>query len=245
MRCAGGILGSVALALGAAFTLAAAGPAAAQVSLVEGGATYRLNVISLRDIPFRTVVRQQYDYSCGSAALATLLSHHYGLKVTEAQIFKSMYERGDQAKIRNVGFSLLDMKRYLEARGMSADGYRASFEQLSAARAPALVVVKIGSYRHFVVVKGVRGGKVLIGDPALGLKTYGRNEFMQIWNGIVFAIHGQDGVEAAYNREEEWRPWAIAPLGAPLMDTSLSGFTRELPPIYQITNTISLDPIFR
>jgi predicted double-glycine peptidase len=245
MRCAGGILGPAALALGVALTLAAAAPATAQVSLVEGGGNYRLNVISLRDIPFRTVVRQQYDYSCGSAALATLLSYHYGLKVTEAQIFQAMYEQGDQAKIRSVGFSLLDMKRYLEARGMNADGYRATFEQLSAARAPALVVVKIGSYRHFVVVKGVRDGKVLIGDPALGLKIYGRDEFMRIWNGIVFAIHGRGGVEAAYNREEEWRPWAVAPLGAPLMDTSLSAFTRELPPIYQLTDIISLDPIFR
>jgi predicted double-glycine peptidase len=229
----------------AALSLAAAAGAAAQVSVVDGGAAYRLNVVSLRDIPFRTVVRQQFDYSCGSAALATLLSHHYKVKVTEAEVFRAMYESGDQAKIREFGFSLLDMKRYLEARGMAADGYRASFEQLSAAKAPALVVVKIGNYRHFVVVKGVRGGKVLVGDPALGLKTYSRREFMQMWNGIVFAIHERKGFEAAYNREEEWGPWAVAPLGAPLNEASLSGFTRELPPIYQITNTVSLDSLFR
>jgi predicted double-glycine peptidase len=245
MRCAGGFVGTGAAALVATLVLATGAPATAQVSLVEGGGAYRLNVISMRDVPFRTVVRQQYDYSCGSAALATLLSYHYGLKVSEAEVFKAMYERGDQAKIRSVGFSLLDMKRYLEARGLAADGYRATFDQLAAAKAPALLVVKVGAYRHFVVVKGVRGGRVLVGDPALGLKTYGRDEFMQIWNGIVFAIHGQSGAQAAYNREEEWRPWAVAPLGAPLMDTSLSAFTRELPPIYQITNITSLDPIFR
>ena len=55
----------------AALAIFAGGPAAAQVAIVEGGANYSLNVISMRDIPFRTVVRQQYDYSCGSAALAT------------------------------------------------------------------------------------------------------------------------------------------------------------------------------
>jgi hypothetical protein len=245
MRRAGGLYRPTALALGAALALSAAAPVAAQVSLVEGGAPYRLSVVSMRDIPFRTVVRQQYDYSCGSAALATLLSYHYGLKVSEAEIFKVMYAHGDQAKIRNVGFSLLDMKRYLEGRGMIADGYRANFDQLSAARAPALLVVTIGAYRHFVVVKGVRNGRVLIGDPALGLKTYSRDEFIHMWNGVVFAIHGGSGVTATYNREEEWRPWAVAPLGMPLMDTSLSAFTRELPPIYQITNSVSLDPIFR
>lgn len=231
--------------LAAILALALASPAAAQASLMQGGAAYRVQVISLRDIPFRTVVRQQYDYSCGSAALATLLTYHYGVKVAEAEVFKAMYEKGDQTKIREVGFSLLDMKRYLEARDIPADGYRATFDQLAAAKAPALLVVKTGSYRHFVVMKGVRDGKVLIGDPALGLKTYGRDEFLQMWNGIAFAIHTREGQVPTYNSNAEWSPWAVAPLGMPLNDTSLSSFTRELPPIYQITDIISLDPIFR
>ncbi len=238
-------LGILAGPLAAALALALGAPAAAQVAIVEGGAHYSLNVISMRDIPFRTVVRQQYDYSCGSAALATLLSYHYGVRVNEGQIFKSMYEHGDQAKIREVGFSLLDMKRYLEARGLAADGYRATFDQLAAAKAPALLVVRTGTYRHFVVLKGVRDDKVLIGDPALGLKIYDRAEFMQMWNGIAFAIHDSPTRDPSYNREAEWRPWAIAPLGMPLDNRSLSSFTRELPPIYQITDIISLDPIFR
>lgn len=238
-------LGILAGPLAAALALLSNAPANAQVAIVEGGANYSLNVISMRDIPFRTVVRQQYDYSCGSAALATLLSYHYGLRVNEGQIFKSMYEHGDQAKIREVGFSLLDMKRYLESHGLAADGYRANFDQLAAAKAPALLVVRTGTYRHFVVLKGVRDGKVLIGDPALGLKIYDREEFMQMWNGIAFAIHDSSTRDPSYNREEEWRPWAIAPLGMPLDDRSLSSFTRELPPIYQITDIISLDPIFR
>lgn len=238
-------LGILAGPLAAALAFLLSAPVSAQVAIVEGGANYSLNVISMRDIPFRTVVRQQYDYSCGSAALATLLSYHYGLRVNEGQVFKSMYEHGDQAKIREVGFSLLDMKRYLESRGLTADGYRATFDQLATAKAPALLVVRTGTYRHFVVLKGVRDDQVLIGDPALGLKIYDREEFMQIWNGIAFAIHDSPTRDPSYNREEEWRPWAIAPLGMPLDDRSLSSFTRELPPIYQITDIISLDPIFR
>lgn len=238
-------LGILAASFAAALSVSAGAPASAQVAIVEGGANYSLNVISMRDIPFRTVVRQQYDYSCGSAALATLLSYHYGLRVDEGQVFKAMYESGDQTKIRDVGFSLLDMKRYLESRGLTADGYRANFDQLAAAKAPALLVVRTGTYRHFVVLKGVRDDKVLIGDPALGLKIYDREEFMQMWNGVAFAIHDSPTRAPRYNREEEWRPWAIAPLGMPLDNRSLSSFTRELPPIYQITDIISLDPIFR
>ena len=47
-------------------------PATAQIAFSDGGSLYALDrVTTLRDMPFRTVVRQQYDYSCGSAALAT------------------------------------------------------------------------------------------------------------------------------------------------------------------------------
>jgi predicted double-glycine peptidase len=226
--------------LGAAMALgvALASPAAAQISL--GGGLYSMKVTSMRDIPFRTVVRQQYDYSCGSAALATLLHHHYGLAVTEAEVFEAMYEKGDQAKIREVGFSLLDMKRYLESRGMAADGYRATVAQLERAKAPALAVISVGAYRHFVVIKGVKDGRVLVGDPALGLKAYDEAEFLKVWNGIVFAVHEAPGIKAAYNRAEEWAPWATAPLGRPLSEGSLSAFTRELPPLYQVVSPLQL-----
>ena len=114
-------------------------PAAAQVSFSQGGGTYSLQVVSYRDIPFRTVVRQEYDYSCGSAALATLLRYHYGRDVAEHEVFLSMYENGDRQAIERVGFSLLDMKRYLDSHGFQADGFRmtlAALEEAHAAGAP-------------------------------------------------------------------------------------------------------------
>lgn len=226
----------IAAALGSALAaLALAAPAAAQMSLIGGGGAFNLKVTTMKDIPFRTVVRQQYDYSCGSAALATLLHHHYGVEVGEDEVFKAMYAAGDQAKIRKSGFSLLDMYNYLEGLGFKADGYRATYDQLARAKAPAIAMISVGNYRHFVVIKGVRDDKVLVGDPALGMKTYTRQEFAQVWNGVIFAVRSSPAGQAAYNREEEWRPWAVAPLGDPLNASSLSRFTRDLPPMYQIT----------
>src|SRR3546814_13412897 len=62
------------------------------------------------DIPFRSVIRQRYDFSCGSAALATLLTYHYGAPTSEAMPFRAMWEKGDREAIRKVGFSMLDMR---------------------------------------------------------------------------------------------------------------------------------------
>lgn len=209
--------------------------AKAQLALVNGGARYSLGVVTWRDIPFRTVVRQQYDYSCGSAALATLLRYHFGESVGEAEIFQAMYAAGDQEKIRKVGFSLLDMKRYLASRGYQADGYRVGLSQLEQARTPGITVIQVNGYRHFVVVKGVQKGRILVGDPAAGLKTYSEAEFAKVWSGVVFAIRDASAATAAYNQREEWRTWGAAPLGDPLGEASLAGLTRELPPLYQVT----------
>jgi len=229
----GGVALSAALA-----AMCLASPADAQVRTHgEYGGSFTVSVTSWRDIPFRTVVRQQYDYSCGSAAVATMLRFHYGLAVNEAEVFQSMYERGDQARIRSVGFSMLDMRTYLESRGFRADGLRLSLDRLATLNVPAIALITHDNYRHFVVVKGVSADRVLVGDPTFGLQTYSREEFAEIWNGVVLAIRQTpEGWPApAYNRAEEWRPWSRAPLNMaqqPISNTDLTLGFREL---YQIT----------
>lgn len=228
--------GALALALAGASLTAPA--ASAQAYFSGGGGTFAVPVRSLRDIPFRTVVRQQYDFSCGSAALATLLHYHYGTPATEAEIFQAMYAVGNKAQIEKVGFSMLDMKKYLATQGYKSDGFRVTAKQLEAAQIPAITVIQNGAYKHFVVIKGVRNGQVLVGDPALGLKTYDIAEFEKMWSGIIFSVRGVPAQKIAYNRESEWRPYATAPLGTPLSDDSLADFTRQLPPLYQLTPSI-------
>ena len=73
----------------------------------EMGGAYSLPVTSMKAARFRAMVHQQYDFSCGSAALSTLLTYHYGFKVTEQTVFEEMYAMGDQPKIRREGFSLV------------------------------------------------------------------------------------------------------------------------------------------
>jgi predicted double-glycine peptidase len=218
---------------GALLLAACGGPARAQAMFNLAGDIATVPVTSLRDMPFKTVVRQQYDYSCGSAALATLLTHHYGRRIDEAAIFQAMYAAGDQEKIRRVGFSLLDMKRFLAAQGLKADGYRWKLEDLQEARAPSIALISAGRYRHFVIVKGLRGGQVLVGDPAQGLKLYTLVEFAKVWHGVIFRIDPASAPPLAYDQPDEWSHFTLGPLH-PLDDTTLAGFTRDLPPITQV-----------
>lgn len=229
------MIGRMVTAVSAALAVVAPGCARAQATFNTGAANpYYAHVTSLRDMPFRSVVRQQFDYSCGSAALATLLKYHFDRPLNESQVFSAMYAVGDQAKIRQVGFSLLDMKTYLATLGLASDGYRETPAGLAAMTAPAIAVIKVGAYKHFVVVKGVRDGQVLIGDPAQGLKVYTVAQFAAVWNGVLFVIHSSDQGSGGYNRAAEWASYPRGTL-APMGDASLASLTRNLPTLYQIT----------
>lgn len=184
-----------------------------QLNAPLGGAV-SVPTVSLKGARFIATLRQQYDFSCGSAAVATLLTHHYGWKVDEAAVFQAMFEHGDQAKIRQEGFSMLDMKRYLDNRGFTANGVEASLDQLTEVKVPAIALINENGYAHFVVVKGVRGKDVLLGDPAMGTRVMARKDFERYWiNSILLVVTNRIEV-AKFNRDEDWRVRPSAPLQA-------------------------------
>ncbi|WP_042880509.1 C39 family peptidase [Cupriavidus necator] len=196
------------------FVLALGGtqPALADRVSIYGpvGEYYSVPVTSLREARFKTTIRQQYDFSCGSAAVATLLTYQYGQPVSEELVFANMFVNGDQAKIRQEGFSLLDMKRYLASQGFLADGYELPLSKLEETKIPAIVLIVENGYHHFVVVKGVRGDRVLIGDPARGTRSISREHFESIWESqLLFVIHNRTE-QARFNLAADWR---VAPSG--------------------------------
>jgi len=184
-----------------------------------------VKVTSLKEARFSTTVRQQYDFSCGSAAVATLLTYHYNHPVTEQSVFKAMYEKGDKKKIRREGFSMLDMKNYLESIGFHAEGYQASLDKLAQAAIPAIALIKDNGYNHFVLIKGIRHDRVLVGDPAVGMRIIPRSEFEKMWtNGILFAINNVRD-KGNFNRVREWHVRAAAPLDSVVHRDTLENIT--------------------
>jgi predicted double-glycine peptidase len=229
-------------AIAAAFLLTT-GPAASEVRLsAETGGTYQVSVKSWWEIPFRSVIRQQYDFSCGSAALATLLSFHYGRRTPERETFAGMWQEGDQAIIKKSGFSMLDMKNFLARIGYQSDGYRLDAAKLSNLTTPSIVLLDLNGYKHFVVVKGARGGRILVGDPMIGLSEYSLNDFRKVWNGIALMIAQRaDGARPRFNLAGDWGPWSIAPLEEGVLRVATGSLTSFLPPDYQITSERLLD----
>jgi len=191
---------------------------------------FNVPVSSLGEARWQTVVQQRYDYSCGSAAIATLLTYHYGLPTPEETVFKAMFRVGDQRRIRAAGFSMLDMKRYLDGRGLRSDGFKMSLDQIREIGVPMIALVDTRGYKHFVVIKGVEGDRVLLADPAAGSVVLPRRAFERIWKGPVLAARGRLAIARAhFNADRDWRIWPGPPVAEGVPRSGLGMFTLNLP----------------
>ena len=142
---------------------------------------------------FRGIVRQAYDYSCGSAALTTLLNGYVnvGVNLTEQQVMDGLLKFGETDKIvERRSFSLLDMKRFVGAIGFESGGYRGEFSDLVKQGQPAIVPISYAGFKHFVVFKAYKNGRVYVADPALGNISFDEVRFKEIWeNNTLFLIN--------------------------------------------------------
>ena len=151
------------------------------------------------------VILQQYDLSCGAAALATVLSYQHGLDTTERQVALGLVDRDiylenpEVLRIRQ-GFSLLDMNRYVQALGFRGEALGGLAYADLLARAPAIVPIRLYGYNHFVVFRGELGGNVLLADPAWGNRTLPLSRFLDAWvdyaefGKVAFSVHRRDGL---------------------------------------------------
>jgi predicted double-glycine peptidase len=143
-------------------------------------------VRSLLELRNDRLVRQQWDLSCGAAVIATLMTYQLGDPVSERQAALGMLRAGDAELVRaRLGFSLLDLKRFVASRGFAAAGYAGLDLDELVAMAPAVTPIRVRGFAHFVVVRGRRGDRLLLGDPAFGNRTMTVEAFMQAWTSRI------------------------------------------------------------
>jgi predicted double-glycine peptidase len=181
----------------------AAGAAAQDAPVVVNAGTTRIehrvaSLVALRDAG---VVKQRFDYSCGSAALATLLTYGLNDPVGEEDLLRAVLEPLSPvqlAELQKKGLSLLHLQRLAQQRGHKAQGFRIHHSQLGRISRPLIVFIRPNGYEHFAVMKGVRGGRVHLADPSLGNVRMPLYRFIDMWadesgRGIVFAVERGSG----------------------------------------------------
>ena len=186
---------AIGLVIGLAGPLLFPAPALSQNTGDEARVQGSKNIRSLQEIRSEGVVRQKWDMSCGAAALSTVLTYDFKDPTPETAIVVWLLHRLDAAKVRaRGGFSLLDLKHFAEARGYTAEGFSdMTIQDLALERTSVITPIRAKGLDHFVVVKGIVAGHVVLADPAFGNMTMRVDKFQALWkNGIVFVVHPPD-----------------------------------------------------
>ncbi|MGF1759170.1 C39 family peptidase [Photobacterium sagamiensis] len=191
---------------------------------------YNVEVKSYQEKLFGDVQRQQYDFSCGSAAVASLITYHYGVEVAENAVFEYMFANGNKAKIEKKGFSMLDMKNYLSSVGFDAGGYKIPLSKFKKLGIPGITIVNFDGYMHFVVIKGLNSKQIILGDPSRGTVVMDIDQFEPNYKGLVLLVKshikkGQDSFITA----ENYSIYSPAPMSEAVARDSLATFSITLP----------------
>lgn len=195
------------LILGASAISVALAPGVPASALYGSGGPVK----SLLEMRQEGVVVQKWDLSCGAAALATLLNFQHADPVSEREIAGTLIKRKEYIENPELvrqkhGFSLLDLKRYVDSRGYEGIGFgRLGVDDLLE-QAPIMVPVNFTGYNHFVVFRGMSGDRVLLADPAWGNRTLKRDRFEAAWiefpkfGRVGFVVARRDGSNRTDNR---------------------------------------------
>jgi uncharacterized protein len=186
------------------FLLFAEAVRAASIDVGQGN-RISVRLKSLKDLRDQHVVKQAYDYSCGAAALATLLT--YGLRDTATEqdvliAILTLLTEEEKTLRRKDGLSLLDLQRVAQSRGHKAQGFRLAPKYLARVQGPTIVFIKPHGYEHFAVLKGIRGDRAYLADPSRGNVRMPIYKFLSMWldetgQGVIFVVEKKGGDAAS------------------------------------------------
>jgi predicted double-glycine peptidase len=159
-------------------------------------------VVCWQDMRWGGVVRQGLDYSCGTAALATLMNSGFDDNAVESQILSDIISVQDdegKGRILEKGVSMLDLKRAAIRRGYLAEGATLPLSSLRQLRGAVVVHLLRDGKGHFSVLRGIVDDQVQLADPGEGNVRLSLDQFAYEWSGFILALARPGGTVASVN----------------------------------------------
>ncbi len=143
------------------------------VPIIKDGVAIKKSVKSWTEFRDEDVIKQKYDFSCGSSSLATILKYFFNEDIEEKEILEYLLKaRGLEGEKKltkeDIALSFKDLQEYADKRGYKAAGLAMPLESLKDLKVPAIVYLEIRQYEHFSVYKGMNDKFVYLADPSFG-----------------------------------------------------------------------------
>jgi len=162
---------------------------AGTVNIITPFKVLKVHIKSFSEIRSENMVKQHYDYSCGTSSLATILRFFYHKNITESQILKwilvnkGLLSKNCQQKIekcrikkqlqklenKDFMLSFWDLAKFSKEVGFKPVALAVDIKTLFQLKVPVIVYVKPRKWdSHFSVYRGTDGKFVYLADPSYG-----------------------------------------------------------------------------
>lgn len=122
----------------------------------------------------KTFVKQQDQTDCGVACLLSVIQYYKGSS--------SLEKLRELSGTALSGTTLLGLYQCANKVGFTAEAFEADMPNLKALQEPCILHVLVNNnLQHYVVCYGIKGQKLIIGDPAQGIVELSEDELLAIW----------------------------------------------------------------
>lgn len=140
---------------------------------------------------------QKRDYSCGAAALATLIQYYIGDSMNEDVILRVLDElltfEEVKDRIEN-GLAMSDLRKAAVKLSYQSVVAQMSLEQLFDSKVPLIVGITENEFKHFVVYRGTDYRYVYLADPIRGNIRILIHDFAHQWQKNLALAVAKPGV---------------------------------------------------
>lgn len=182
------------------------------------GRLFERRVVSWNELKTQNIVMQRRDFSCGAAAMATVLRYHWGEDVNETQILVALERMLTPEQLRDReerGLLLGDLEDVAKEMGYVAATGTLKLDKLLQSKVPVVVGIRFGETNHFVVFRGWYDRFVFLADPIRGNVRMTRTGFADKWiENAILVVAPQGKTKSNVSRlgvrqEEVTRGWLL------------------------------------
>lgn len=158
---------------------------------------FRKEVDSLEKVKTKNVVTQDHEYTCGAAALATIMQYYFDDDVSEKDILdiiERQLSKADWVEKFASGLSFQDLINAAKSKqlGYEAEARELKITDLIKLTAPVIVPIETETFSHFVVYRGIIDDRVYLADPIAGNIRMPIDKFREQWTGAALALSKED-----------------------------------------------------
>lgn len=174
------------------------------------------SITPYRTLRYEGTIGQTSYYTCGPAAVATLLVHYYGQATTENEILELSEKAmaGSDKKPEERGITALALRQALGSKGIRARGMRLTLESLTDyfQKGGLPIILHVTKPQmHYVLAVGTVGDWVVLADPSWGRRVQLLSALLeeQGFSGVTLVPLPPEGfISTARKEQSETLTWA-------------------------------------